>query len=88
MENARVSVVPGMVKSGEELDLPWLNQPEHQMAHVMGHRLVGNDLRNCLLDRQAGPNDVLVVVQQLDRQVLIGVCPAQQGVALLLLKVG
>jgi hypothetical protein len=81
--NGEVQVLPG-----EKLDLRWLNQSDHQMAHVMSYRLVGDDLRDCLLDRQPGPNDVLVVVQQLDRQVLIGVCPAQQGVPLLLFEVG
>src|SRR6202044_1679391 len=40
-------------------------------------------LRHALLDRQAGPDHLLVVVEQLDGDVLVGMRPAQQGVALI-----
>ena len=41
-----------------------------------------------LLDRQPGLDHLLVVVEQLDREVLVGVGPAQQGEALLLFVIG
>ena len=54
----------------------------------MRDRVLGHHLRHGLLDRQAGADHLLVVVEQLDRDVLVGVRPAQQRVALLELVVG
>ena len=54
----------------------------------MGDRLVRDDLGDRLLDRLPGPDHLLVVVEQLDRHVLVDVRPAQQGEALLPLEVG
>ena len=54
----------------------------------MGDRVVGDHLRDALLDRQAGADHLLVVVEQLDREVFVGVRPAQQRVAFLELVVG
>ena len=58
------------------------------MPHVVRDRVVGDDLGHRLLDRQPGPDHVLVEVQQLDRHVLVNVRPAEQREALLTLEVG
>ena len=92
IENDRTVSVSGdgdvHVLAGEELDLVRLDQPQDQVPHVVGDRVLGHHLRHALLDRQAGADHLLVVVQQLDRDVLVGVRPAQQRVALLELVVG
>ncbi len=92
IENDRTWSVPGTrdvhVLAGEELDLARFDEAEHQVAHVVRHRVLGHHLGGGLLDRQAGADHVLVVVEQLDRDVLVRVRPAQQGVAFLLLVVG
>ena len=46
-----------------------------------------DDLDGALPQRQPAPDDLLVVVEELDHQVLVGVRPAEQGLALLLLEV-
>jgi hypothetical protein len=76
------------VLAREELDLGRLDQPQHQVPHVVSDRVPGHHLRDGLLDRQAGADHLLVVVEQLDREVFVGVRPAQQRVAFLELKVG
>ena len=58
------------------------------MPHVVRDRLVGHHFRHGLLDRQARADHVLVVVHQLDRDVLVHVCPAQQREALFPLVIG
>jgi len=52
------------------------------------HVVLRDHLHHRLLDRQARADHVLVVVDQLDGQVLVRVCPTEQGVALILLVVG
>ncbi|MCO5555079.1 hypothetical protein L7F22_008619 [Adiantum nelumboides] len=76
------------VLPGEELDLRRLDQLDGQVPHVVGDGLDRHDLDHALGEGQAGPDDLLVVVEQLDRQVLVGVRPAEEGRTLLLLVVG
>ena len=76
------------VLTREELDVRGLDQPQHQVPHVVGDRVLGHHLRDGAGDRQAGADHVLVVVEQLDGEVLIGVRPAQQRVAFLPFEVG
>ena len=76
------------VLAGEELDLGGLHEPQHEVPHVVRDGLDRDDLGDRLLDRQPGPDHLLVVVEQLDRHVLVDVRPAQQREALLLLVVG
>jgi hypothetical protein len=51
------------VLAGEELDFARLDQPQHQVAHVVRHRVLGHHLGDGLLDRQAGADHVRVVVE-------------------------
>src|SRR5580658_388545 len=76
------------VLAREELEISLGNQPQHQVPHVVRDRLVGHDLGLGVLDRQSGPDHLLVVVQQLDRDVFVDVRPAQQREAFFLLEVG
>ena len=92
IENDRVSSVPGHhevhVLAGEELDLLGLDELDDQVAQVVGHRLVRDDLDGALPQRQPAADDLLVVVEELDHQVLVGVRPAEQGLPLVPLEVG
>ena len=92
IENDRVSSVPGTAMStywpGQNaisvgsisLSTRW------RMSWVTGS--FETTSATGLLDRVAGPDHLLVVVEQLDRDVLEDVRPAQQGEALLQLEVG
>ena len=57
------------------------------MTHVVGDTFVGDHLRDCYLYRQPGSDQLLVVVQQLDRQILKGMGPTQQREAFFLFEV-
>ena len=72
----------------EELDRGGFNQPNDEVTHVVRDVLVGDDLNDCLFDGQPGVNHLLVVVEQLDGQVFVGVRPAEQREAFLLFEVG
>ena len=65
-----------------------LDQFEHQPAQVVRHGLDDLDLGGGLLDRDASPQHVLVEVDQLYRQVVVRVRPAQQHVPFVLLEIG
>ena len=53
MENERVAPEPGdldvHVLPGEELDVRGLDQPQHQVPHVVGDRVLGHHLRDGLV---------------------------------------
>ena len=83
IENDRDSSVPGTMKSrywpGKNLISSGSMSFTHQVPHVVGDRLVRDDLGDALLQRQPVADDLLVVVEELDHQILVGVRPAEQG---------
>ena len=76
------------VLTGEELDLLARDLLDHQVAHVVGDLLVGEHLDGALPDAEAAAEDLLVVVEELDHQVVVGVGAAEERLAVLALLVG
>ena len=70
----------------EEVHLRRVYQLEHQALHVVGERLDLLDLSVHQLQRNARLQHALVVAEELDLQVAIGVGAAQKDVPLLLLE--
>ena len=91
-ENERTSSDPGIVmskywpaKCGMAVGFDEL---QDQVTHVVRDRFVGHDLGLAAQDRVPRADHLLVVVEELDRDVLVDVRPAQQGEAFVLLEVG
>jgi hypothetical protein len=89
MENDRVAWCPGTSKSmywpGKYL-ISWLDQSDDEMPHVVRDRFVRDHLDRALPEGQTRGDHLLVVVEELDDEVLVGVGPAEQRQAFLLLE--
>ncbi len=83
--------MPGTAKStycpGKNLIEVGSIEPDNEVTHVVRDVLIRHDLDDCLLDRQPGMDHLLVVVEQFDGQVFIGMCPAEQRETFLLLVI-
>jgi hypothetical protein len=76
------------VLTGPEGDLGRFGQLHDEVPHVVGDVLVGDHLGLDLLDGVAGPQHLLVVVEELDGDVLVDVRPAEEREPLVELEVG